>query len=312
MILAKKRSHTFLSHPKVFPSLTSLKMKLLCDYLVVGAGASSLAFIDTLLTENPLLSIILVDKNPIPGGHWVHAYDYVHLHQPSAIYGLASRQLEGNWLKLLMYRRMLPPSHRASKKEILEYYQSFVNDKVSSGQIKYFPNSTYNFEKGGIFTSLDGEKTHEVEIRQKLVNGILGQCIIPSQNPVKFPVDEGIPVITPNEVFYSHKNGSISRHKKYVVLGAGKTAMDTIIYLQSVMKVSIENIFWVIPNDVWMLHKGSPWSKEEGLLKFDGDEEKTMFELEKRGTFLFSTVSIVSSSFFSAKYMLNNFVRIDG
>jgi cation diffusion facilitator CzcD-associated flavoprotein CzcO len=70
-------------------------IQLTCDYLVVGAGAAAIAFIDTLLTRHPSTSIkiVLVDKNPIPGGHWVNAYGYVRLHQPSIVYGVASRQL---------------------------------------------------------------------------------------------------------------------------------------------------------------------------------------------------------------------------
>ena len=41
--------------------------QLLCDYLVIGAGAASIALIDTVLTEHPTAKILLVDKNPVPG-----------------------------------------------------------------------------------------------------------------------------------------------------------------------------------------------------------------------------------------------------
>ena len=37
------------------------------DYLVVGAGAASMAFIDTLLKSQPKLKIAIVDKNDRPG-----------------------------------------------------------------------------------------------------------------------------------------------------------------------------------------------------------------------------------------------------
>ena len=46
-------------------------MKLDCNYLVVGAGAASLAFIDTLLLQLPSAKIVVIDKKPCPGGHWV-------------------------------------------------------------------------------------------------------------------------------------------------------------------------------------------------------------------------------------------------
>ena len=52
----------------------------ICDYLVIGAGAMGLAFADELLTNNPNLRIIIVDKASKPGGHWNMAYDFVKLH----------------------------------------------------------------------------------------------------------------------------------------------------------------------------------------------------------------------------------------
>ena len=104
--------------------------RLVCDYLVVGSGAASLAFIDTLLTELPQAKVVLVDRRARPGGHWVDDYDFVRLHQPSVLYGLASRQLEGNWLKLLLGRFQLPWRHRATKAEILAHFSEFVDERA--------------------------------------------------------------------------------------------------------------------------------------------------------------------------------------
>lgn len=161
--------------------------QLECDYLVVGAGSSPLAFVDTLLTELPDKKVIIIDKKSAPGGHWVDSYGFVHLHQPSLVYGIASKQLEGNWLKLMLWKRMLPWKHRASKEEILNYYASFVEEKVASKQLQFFPNTMYDFEKGensvedGIhyFSSVDGSLTYKVKVNEKLVDGTKGECIIP-------------------------------------------------------------------------------------------------------------------------------------
>lgn len=62
------------------------------DYLVVGAGAMGMAFVDTLIAETDA-TVVLVDRNDQPGGHWVNAYPFVRLHQPSAYYGVNSRRL---------------------------------------------------------------------------------------------------------------------------------------------------------------------------------------------------------------------------
>jgi cation diffusion facilitator CzcD-associated flavoprotein CzcO len=49
------------------------------DYLVVGAGASGMAFTDALLA-NSEARVVLVDRRHRPGGHWLDAYPFVSLH----------------------------------------------------------------------------------------------------------------------------------------------------------------------------------------------------------------------------------------
>lgn len=53
------------------------------DYLVVGAGATGLAFVDALAAAADV-EVTLVDRQPAPGGHWLHAYPFIRLHTPSA------------------------------------------------------------------------------------------------------------------------------------------------------------------------------------------------------------------------------------
>jgi cation diffusion facilitator CzcD-associated flavoprotein CzcO len=67
------------------------------DYLVVGAGATAMSFVDTLLTETDA-RIVMVDRHHRPGGHWNEAYPFVRPHQPSAFYGVNSRELS-SWTK---------------------------------------------------------------------------------------------------------------------------------------------------------------------------------------------------------------------
>ena len=62
------------------------------DYLVVGAGAAGMAFTDALLAHSNA-AITIVDRRHAPGGHWVDAYPYVRLHQPSVFYGVDSVRL---------------------------------------------------------------------------------------------------------------------------------------------------------------------------------------------------------------------------
>jgi len=42
-------------------------------HFVVGAGAMGMAFVDTLIHEDPNARVVLVDCEAQPGGHWVTA-----------------------------------------------------------------------------------------------------------------------------------------------------------------------------------------------------------------------------------------------
>ena len=58
--------------------------QLTADYLVVGAGAMGMAFVDELLSGNATATVVLVDRYAGPGGHWRRSYPFVSLHQPAA------------------------------------------------------------------------------------------------------------------------------------------------------------------------------------------------------------------------------------
>lgn len=283
---------------------------LVCDYLVVGAGAAPLAFIDTLLTELPDAKIILIDKKVVPGGHWVDAYGFVQLHQPSIVYGIASKQLEGNWLKL-MFKGMLPWTHRASKKEIVKYFGDFVQEKVDAQQVEFYPNTIFEFEKSNdaekthFFSSVDGSVSYKVQVNEKLVDGTVGQCIIPHESPLQFPVDDKVRVMTPNQIYDAFENGDKAEKKsmldkKYVVLGAGKTGMDSIVYLQRHLKVDPSDIAWVISADVWMLNAaggGKPSDWPNALAEHNNDQDKAALALEEKGMFSRLDKNIVPKRF---------------
>ena len=70
------------------------------DYLVIGAGAVAMAFVDALI-EDPEVDVIMVERRPAPGGHWLDAYPFVQLHQPSANYGVNSTPLGHDRVALL-------------------------------------------------------------------------------------------------------------------------------------------------------------------------------------------------------------------
>ncbi|QDZ19668.1 pyridine nucleotide-disulfide oxidoreductase [Chloropicon primus] len=267
--------------------------EICCDYLVVGAGASSLAFVDTLVEEMPSVRVCIVEKREAPGGHWNDAYDFVRLHQPSLFYGLPSRQLEGNWL-LSFLKFQKPWFHRATKQEILRHYRAGVRSWSRAGRAQFYGNCEYDFARTPksadgthYFTSLDTGEEYSVKVSKKLVNGVEYEPLIPSKCPLPFPVDKEVTVLTPNDLPATRK-----RHPHYVVLGCGKTGMDTVIYLQRKLGVDPKDITLLVPNDVWIYDRyprvpsRGPWDFVHKYLECDGDFPRTCLAMEAQGLFL--------------------------
>jgi hypothetical protein len=110
----------------------------------------------------------------------------------------------------------------------------------------------------------------------KLVNGVLGECKVPSQCPLPFPVSD-VKVITPNDLVASGRREA--KGTKFLVLGAGKTGSDAIVYLLDDLKISPDDVSWVVPNDTWMLarEKALGWTQfTQALLDADGDRAQSL------------------------------------
>ena len=120
------------------------------DYLVVGAGASGLAFLDTLLLSHPRakeLRVALVDPHAAPGGHWNDDYAFVRLHQPANNYGVLSAALEDC---------TEDAERRATRTDILAYYDRVLQRHVASGCVDFFAGVRYDFASGAL---ADAERT---------------------------------------------------------------------------------------------------------------------------------------------------------
>ncbi len=97
--------------------------------------------------------------------------------------------------------------------------------------------------------------------------------------------------MTPNQIYDdfqrgSHENRSMLQRNKYVVLGAGKTGIDCVVYLQRTMMVDPADIAWVISRDVWLVNsnsKANPQTWARCLAKHENDFDKAALSLEDRG-----------------------------
>ncbi len=219
------------------------------DYLVIGAGASGMAFVDTLISETDA-DVVLVDRRHRPGGHWLDAYPFVRLHQPSANYGVPSRPLGGDRID-----RSGPNAgfyERATADEICSYYTDVLEEVfLPSGRVRFLAMSDY---QGGdadghhVVSLLSGADT-TVHVRRGLVDATYIESSIPSRHTPAFSVDPNVRLVPPNDLVDLDEPPA-----GFTIVGCGKTAMDTCNWLLDA-GVDPDRIRWIRPRDAWLFNR---------------------------------------------------------
>lgn len=216
------------------------------DYLVVGAGAMGMGFVDALIDHAPDVSVALVDRRDGVGGHWRHAYPFVRLHQSSTFYGVASTLLGGGRLQDSGPEAGLHV--RADKPTICAYYDQVLAERmVGTGRVRFFPR--HDYLGGRQVVSYESGERFEVPARCRVVDAHYLAPDIPAETEPRFAVAEGACVIGVNDL--PVWEGSPS---EYVIVGSGKTATDACVWLLG-HGIDPDAICWVRPRDPWMLNR---------------------------------------------------------
>lgn len=216
------------------------------DYLVIGSGAVSLTFVDTLIEEDAEASFIIVDRYHAPGGHWNDSYPFVRLHQPSAFYGVASTDLGSNRIDQSGSNHGF--YELASGPEVLAYFDKVMRERLlASGRVRYFPMHDYKDE--GVFGSLLNDDVYRVKVNRRIVNGTFFNTSVPSVHQRKFEVAAGAVCVPPNDL-----PRMAPAHTHFVILGGGKTAMDAGVWLLD-NGVTPDAITWVCPRASWLINR---------------------------------------------------------
>lgn len=215
------------------------------DYLVVGAGAMGMAFVDALI-DHADVRVALVDRRHSVGGHWLDAYPFVRLHQAAAFYGVASTLLGGG--RLQQHGPEAGLQERASVSEICAYYGRVLADRMlASGKVDLFASCEYVGDRQ-VVSRVSGQR-FEVPDRCRVVDARYLAPDIPAQTPPPFEVGPGARTVPVNDLV-----GRAEPPSQYVVVGAGKTATDACIWLLA-QGVDPDAICWVRPRDPWMLNR---------------------------------------------------------
>ena len=214
------------------------------DYLVVGAGAMGMAFTDTILHESDA-TIALVDRLDRPGGHWNHAYPFVRLHQPSAYYGVNSRPLGEN--RLDASGRNAGMMELAGAHELLAYFDTVLRrDFLPCGRVSWYPQCTY-LGDSSFRSAVTGETRHVKA--GKVVDATYMNVQVPKVTPPGFEVAEGVTCVPPNGLATVRQ-----AYRGFVVVGAGKTAIDSCLYLLD-LGVAPDRITWIKPRESWLFDR---------------------------------------------------------
>lgn len=215
------------------------------DYLVIGAGAMGLAFVDTLITETRA-TVAVVDRYGRPGGQWTLVYPFVRLHQPSESYGVNSRALgEGRIDEVGLNKGM---AEMATGDEILAYYSKVMhNTLLPSGRVTYYPK--HEWIGDGKFRSILTNKVISVGPNTRIVDATYMKVEVPAMKPPPYEVAKDVSHIILNDL------PKVSRHYGgYTVVGAGKTGIDACLWLLS-NGIDPKDITWIMPRDAWLFER---------------------------------------------------------
>jgi hypothetical protein len=222
------------------------------DYLVIGTGATAMAFVDTLLDEQPDATVLMVDRLHRPGGHWNHAYPWVRVHQPSAWYGVASRELaSGEKDKVGLNAGLYS---MASGAEVLAHFDQVMQQRfLPSGRVRWLPMTDYQAGPDGThrLASLVGGEVQTVRVRRRVVDGTHARTEVPATHAPRYTVAPGVDCIPINEL------AALRRPRAhYTVVGSGKTGIDACLWLLA-HGVAPSRIRWVMPRDAWFLDRAN-------------------------------------------------------
>jgi len=221
------------------------------DYLVVGAGASGMAFTDDLI-GNSDADVVLVDRRDRPGGHWHDAYPFVRLHQASANFGVNSRVLGANRIDTDGDNAGF--YERATAAEICDYYGRVLDGHLlPSGRVRFLGMHNYIGDWSGehvAVSRLTGGTT-TFRVRRRIVDTTYLDVKVPATHTPSFSVDPDARLIPVGGLV-----DLAEAPDGFTVLGAGKTAMDACTWLLE-HGVDPDRIRWVRPRDVWMFDRAA-------------------------------------------------------
>jgi hypothetical protein len=217
------------------------------DYVVVGAGAIGMAFADALLDACDA-TIAIVDRRHQPGGHWHDAYPFARLHGPASHYGVEGLPFGSERID----RHGWNAGHieLPGREAVLEHLDRAMRERLlPSGRVTWLPLHDWTPD-GRAVSRVDGA-VRRVAARRAVVDATIADTRVPATHGPPFEVAEGVACVPPGELVRLARPAG-----GFTVVGAGKTAMDTVVWLLS-QGVDPDAITWIRPRDPWLLDRAN-------------------------------------------------------
>lgn len=220
---------------------------LVADYVVVGAGAVGMAMADTLVAETGS-DVIVVDRRARPGGHWNDAYPFVRLHGPSVTYGVNSLALGSERIDAVGLNR--GQHELAGGSEICSYFDRVLRERLlPSGRVRWL--ALHDVDPHGIAVSLVNGRRRRLVARRRWIDATQADTQVPATHAPQFAVADGVNCLTPSELAQWRRPAA-----GHVIIGGGKTAMDTALWLLE-HGVDPATITWIRPRESWLLNRAN-------------------------------------------------------
>jgi hypothetical protein len=140
---------------------------------------------------------------------------------------------------------------RARRSEIQAYYDDILYRRfLGTGRVTFLGASEYHTDGTAhlVTSHVSGERL-QVHPRRRVVDATYLAPTIPATTPPPFDVADGARVVPVHELARV-----VDAPQEYVIVGAGKTATDAIVWLLR-SGVEPDRIVWVRPREPWMLNR---------------------------------------------------------
>jgi hypothetical protein len=232
------------------------------DYLVVGAGATGLAFTDALVAETEAEATV-IDRRHATGGHWLDAYPFVRLHTPSAYYGVDSLPLGEDRVDDAGENAGF--YERATGDEVRQHFAEAAARLTLTGRVRILTGHEHVGPGPGVeqVRDLATGAIHDVAVRRKVVDARYLEASVPATHTPSFERSPDARVVPVNDL-----PAAAASTSSYTVLGSGKTAVDACTWLLD-NDVAPDRVRWIRPREAWFLDRAAfqPLEQVGGIIE---------------------------------------------